>query len=60
MGKYRIFKDRKTGSWQIMWFEGGRYVHITAKRSWKDAIYDVNFLINADRGLNRMVNASFN
>lgn len=58
--RYRIFKDRVTGAWQVMWIENRCTVQIGSKQSWHEAMRDVQFLINADRALNRMVNSSFN
>jgi len=59
--RYSIRKKR--GKWSINMIETGRMVHVSHLKdcdTWDEAVFDVLFLINADRSLNRLVNKSFN
>lgn len=57
MKKYAIRKHH-TGNWGIYQTEYEDGIHfveyITARPTWEEAMFDVRFLINADRAFSRM------
>lgn len=64
MIRYRIVKNRYRPGWRIKQIEVHEWhmsvVEIKTCDTWEEAMADVQFLLNADRALNRMVNSSFN
>ena len=54
MNKYRIKKNKNTNNWDIFFAGYSPATKVTSKPTWEEALFDVNFLLNADRAFGLM------